>query len=113
MKVIPHKLAVAFFTFSLVPALFGLDVSVKEAEAIDGGIVIKSQDAVAFVPVAACTSVVARTSSEIKVDGDFSDWIKSGIKPIMLDGEEHITWYGGDGSGGDLSAELFLDGIHA
>ncbi len=108
MKVIPHKLAVAFFTFSLVPALFGLDVSVKEAEAIDGGIVIKSQDAVAFVPVTACTSVVARTSSEIKVDGDFSDWIKSGIKPIMLDGEEHITWYGGDGSGGDLSAELFL-----
>ena len=55
---------------------------VKQQEALEGALNIKSQDAVAFVPVVAETSHVAWAKSPIKVDGDLADWKANGIEPL-------------------------------
>ena len=56
----------------------------KQAEALEGALVIKSQDAVAFVPVAAETQRVAWASSPIRVDGNLSAWEASGTAPMRI-----------------------------
>ena len=81
----------------------------KQEEALDGALVIKSQEAVVFVPVAAETAQVAWAASPIQVDGDLADWNAAGIAPRVFDDAKHVTWRGRDyGGGADLSAALRL-----
>ena len=99
---------IMFGVIALATGVLNAD-EVKQQEALEGALTIKSQDAVVFVPVVAVTSHVAWAKSPIKIDGDLSDWKASGIEPISFDSAEHITWYGRDYEGPeDLSAKLLL-----
>lgn len=76
------------FIGGAIAALVGMSAiadNVKQAEALEGALVIKSQDAVAFVPVAAETQRVAWAKAPIKVDGDLADWEANGIKSRVFD----------------------------
>lgn len=85
------------------------DEKTKRAEALDGALVIKSQDAVAFVPVVAETSRVEWASSPIRIDGDLADWDANNIKPVVFDTPAHVTWHGRAYAGAaDLVARLRL-----
>ncbi|MDD4060310.1 MAG: beta-galactosidase [Kiritimatiellae bacterium] len=100
------------FIGGAIAALVGMSAiadDVKQAEALEGALVIKSQDAVAFVPVAAETQRVAWAKAPIKVDGDLADWEANGIKSRVFDTAQSVTWHGRDYAGAkDLAARLRL-----
>ncbi len=99
---------IMFGVIALATGVLNAD-EVKQQEALEGALTIKSQDAVVFVPVVAVTSHVVWAKSPIKIDGDLSDWKAAGIEPISFDSAEYITWYGRDYEGPeDLSAKLWL-----
>ncbi len=81
----------------------------KRRESLEGSLVIKSQDAVSFVPVVAETQAVAWVSAPIKVDGDLADWNSADVTPRKFAGADHITWHGRPlTEAADLSANLRL-----
>ena len=80
----------------------------KRAEALDGDVRLKSQNAVHFIPFGGVTSAVASVKSRIKVDGDLGDWRANGVKPIPIAGPGHVTWNGEYGSDKNLSSALYL-----
>ncbi len=79
------------------------------AEALDGALAIKSQDAVVYVPVQAVTASVAWAESPLRVDGDLGDWKKCGIEPQVFADAAHASWFKGVYRGkDDLSVALHL-----
>lgn len=74
--------------------------------ALIGGIYVKSQEALPFLPVVAETSRVQWAKTKIKVDGDLADWIDV---PVMkkLEGGANASWLLGEyGGSEDLNASL-------
>lgn len=80
----------------------------KRAEAIDGDIRLKSQNAVHFIPFNGTTSAVTSVKSRIKIDGDLADWRSNGVKPIKIGGPGYVTWNGEYKSEANLSAQMYL-----
>ncbi len=94
-------LAVGACLISSVPQAFGND-------ALDGAIAIKSQEAVAHVPVVEIESKVPWTKNPIRIDGDLSDW-KDVAPAVALEGDKHASWFRGVYKGReDLSASVRL-----
>ena len=88
----------------------GQDAAAFLAEAaLDGAISIKSQEAVVNVPVQNLEYQVKWMKAPIKVDGDKSDWEKSGAKPVRFAGDKFASWskgqYGGEK---DFAADVWL-----
>ncbi len=79
------------------------------AEALDGAISIKSQEAVQYVPVKDVESKVPWTPGTMQIDGNLSDWSKLGAPAVVLAGKDYTTWFKGDYKGAaDLSASVWL-----
>ena len=77
------------------------------AEALNGSVFIKSQDAVGAVPVVDIKASVPFAVDPIRIDGDLKDWAK--IKPtVVLDDAKYATWSGNYGGKNDLSATVKL-----
>lgn len=83
--------------------------AITEEEALEGGITIKSQEAVVHVPVQNATHDVPWVKTPIKPDGDLGDWKANGVLPVKLGGAKHTTWTKGEYAGEtDLSVNLYL-----
>ncbi len=77
--------------------------------ALEGAVSIKAQEGVVNVPVQNIEQQVKWMSTPIKIDGDKSDWVKSGVKPVHLGGDKHATWFKGKyGGDADFAADVWL-----
>ena len=61
------------------------------------------------VPVQNIEQQVKWMAKPIKIDGDKSDWEKSGVKPVHLGGDKNATWFKGKyGGEADFAADVWL-----
>ena len=104
-----HLHSIACSALLLLAGRAGAQDAIPPTEALQGAIAIKSQEAVAYVPVVTPTTRVDWAKSPIRVDGDLADWRKNRIEPVPLEGPVHATWFKGSyGGKRDLAAAVFL-----
>lgn len=86
-----------------------VNASGQAASGLTGAISIKSQEGVVDVPIKEVKYEVKWMAEPIRVDGDKSDWVKSGAKPVRLAGEGYASWFFGDyGGEKDFASEVWL-----
>lgn len=99
------SVSVAASTVALVFAATGAN-ALEDGAALIGGIYVKSQEALPFVPVVAETSSVPWVKEKIELDGDLTDWSDM---PVMkkLESAANASWLMGEyGGRDDLNASL-------
>lgn len=90
-----------------LPALLAALATVEAP--LNGGVIIKSQEAVDLTPLTAVTNAIPWAATPMRADGDGGKWIRSGIKPYVLAGDRFASARRGVYAGADdLSAEVYL-----
>ncbi len=82
-------------------------MAADRAEALQGSISIKSQEAAPEVPIVEVNSPVAWASGPVRVDGSLEDW--AAFAPMVFADAGHASWSKGEyGGRNDLSVSLRL-----